>query len=61
MPEGPELNIAAQFVSLQGSNHVFGGIIEKSEINVKNPEIPFSPSKDGYRLEATSRGKEMKV
>lgn len=59
MPEGPELCLAARFVTKIGSKHVFGGAIEKSEVSTKNPDVPFQARQ--YKIWSESRGKEMKV
>ena len=59
MPEGPELHLAAQFVRSIGHRHLFTGAVIKSEVSVKNPDVPWK--KPRYRVDALSRGKEMKV
>lgn len=61
MPEGPELHIAARLVNTCCKDVAFHGAVQKSEVNIKNPNVQFKPSKQGYSIEATARGKEMKV
>ena len=59
MPEGPELHLAAQFVRNIGHHHLFTGAVVKSEVSLKNPDVPWHRPR--YRVDAISRGKEMKV
>ena len=59
MPEGPELRLAARFVSEIGGKFKFGGAVVKSEVSTKNPDVAFDVP--AYRIWAESRGKEMKV
>ena len=55
MPEGPELHLAAQFVRNIGHRNVFTGAVVKSEVSLKNPDVPWN--KKEYTVDATSRGK----
>lgn len=59
MPEGPELHIAARFINSVAKKYTFGGPIEKSEVSTKNPSVAWSAEE--YRIEAETRGKELKV
>ena len=59
MPEGPELHLATQFVRNIGHRHFFSGAVVKSEVSLKNPDVPWNRPR--YRVDAVSRGKEMKV
>jgi len=59
MPEGPEIHIAAKFINDIAKVHKFGGRIVKSEVSTKNPDVPFSAKH--YHINATARGKELKV
>ncbi|KAH0619860.1 hypothetical protein JD844_014232, partial [Phrynosoma platyrhinos] len=53
-----ELFQAGQYINAVCGGLVFSGKVEKSEVS-KNPEVPFES--DGYRISATSRGKELKL
>ena len=55
MPEGPELHLAAQFVRSIGHRHLFSGAVVKSEVSLKNPDVPWN--RPEYRVDAVSRGK----
>ena len=59
MPDGPELHLAARFVSNVGKTKIFGGKIVKSEVSTKNPDVEFTAKT--YKVTAEARGKEMKV
>jgi len=59
MPEGPEIHMAAKFINQVAKSHQFGGQIVKSEVSTKNPEVSFSSKH--YSLNATAKGKELKV
>lgn len=59
MPEGPELHLAAKFITAIGKKTVFGGPVVKSAVSTKNPDVAWS--KAAYRVRAAARGKELKV
>ena len=59
MPEGPEIHIACRLINLVSANRIFTGPVFKSEVSTKNPDIPWSDA--DYTLQATSRGKELRV
>lgn len=59
MPEGPELHLAAKFISAIGKKTLFGGPVVKSAVSTKNPDVAWD--KATYRVQAVSRGKELKV
>ena len=59
MPEGPELHLAAKFITTLGKRTLFGGRVIKSEVSTKNPDVEWD--KKVYRMKAESRGKELKV
>lgn len=59
MPEGPELHLAAKFITSIGQKTLFGGQVVKSEVSTKNPDVPWEKAE--YRVQAVSRGKELKV
>ncbi|MPC32631.1 Endonuclease 8-like 1 [Portunus trituberculatus] len=59
MPEGPELHLAAKFITAIGQRTLFGGQVVKSAVSTKNPDVEWN--KEVYRVRANSRGKELKV
>jgi len=59
MPEGPEVRLASNFINKVASCNVFGGKIVKGEKVTKLDDVPFNVDK--YKVEAESRGKELKV
>ncbi|KAG0723611.1 Endonuclease 8-like 1 [Chionoecetes opilio] len=59
MPEGPELHLAAKFITTIGERTLFGGKVVKSAVSTKNPEVEWDSGE--YRVAARSRGKELKV
>lgn len=59
MPEGPELHLAAKFITTIGERTLFGGKVVKSAVSTKNPDVEWD--KAVYRVRAVSRGKELKV
>lgn len=59
MPEGPELHLAAKFITAIGKKTLFGGPVVKSAVSTKNPDVAWG--KAAYRVRAVSRGKELKV
>lgn len=59
MPEGPELHLSALFINRACAGHIFTGKVIKSEVSTKNPDINWDES--AYIIQATSRGKEIKL
>ncbi|KAK8381390.1 hypothetical protein O3P69_018459 [Scylla paramamosain] len=59
MPEGPELHLAARFITTIGQRTLFGGQVVKSAVSTKNPDVAWD--REVYRVRASSRGKELKV
>lgn len=62
MPELPEIRLASDFVNRVCLNRTFRGPVIKSAVH-KCPSISIHPSweKNGYKIKASSRGKEMSV
>ena len=58
MPEGPELRLASDFVNKIAKGRTFTGRVLKSEVS-KNPNVQWDV--DAYKINAESRGKEMKL
>ncbi|XP_061917124.1 endonuclease 8-like 1 isoform X2 [Entelurus aequoreus] len=58
MPEGPELHLASLYVNKMCKGVVFAGPVMKSDVS-KSPDVAFTC--DAYRINATSRGKEVKL
>lgn len=58
MPEGPELNLSAQFINQVCNGRIFTGKILKSAVS-RQPEIEWDEK--SYTISASSRGKELKM
>lgn len=58
MPEGPELNLSAQFVNQTCRGRVFSGKVLKSDVS-RQPLVDWN--EDAYMISAVSRGKELKL
>ncbi|XP_054632198.1 endonuclease 8-like 1 [Dunckerocampus dactyliophorus] len=58
MPEGPELHLASLYINKMCDGVVFTGTVRKSDVS-KSPDVAFTC--EAYRINATSRGKEVKV
>jgi endonuclease VIII-like 1 len=56
MPEGPELNLSAQFVNQTCRGRVFSGQVLKSDVS-RQPLVDWN--EDAYMISAVSRGKEL--
>lgn len=58
MPEGPELNLTAQFVNQTCRDRIFSGHVLKSAVS-RRPDINWN--EESYVITASSHGKELKL